>query len=238
MERLQKILARAGFGSRRKCEQLITSGRVAVNGVVTDRLGSRADPERDTVTVDGIPVDARPDKRYLLLNKPRGYITSVGDPQGRPTVMDLLPPYPGIFPVGRLDFDTRGLLLVTNDGFLANRVMHPRYALEKTYAVQARGELAPGKLASLRTGIELEDGVTSPADVRVLGESGDRVRLEMRIHEGRNRQVRRMLDAVGLEVVDLVRTAVGPLRLSGLEEGAYRELHDGEQRDLRLALSI
>ncbi len=229
--RVQKILAGAGLGSRRQCEELIVEGRVKVNDRVA-KLGDKADPERDIIYLDGVPLDLRTEKKYFLLNKPPGYITTVSDPQGRPTVMDLIREEGRFFPVGRLDKDTRGLLLITNDGHLAQRVMHPRFGMSKTYTVLAEGYLTPGKLKRLREGVELEDGITIPAKVRVLGRYGDRVLLEITLKEGRKRQVRRMCAAVGLKVLDLVRTRLGPLDLSGVPEGSYRELTPEEVRAL------
>jgi pseudouridine synthase len=232
-ERLQKVLAAAGYGSRRKCEELIASGRVKVNGRIA-RLGDKVDPRRDRIFLDGVPVDLRQDKKYFLLNKPPGYITTVKDPRGRPTVMDLIHEEGRLFPVGRLDKDTRGLLLITNDGYLAQKLTHPSHGVRKTYVVLAEGYPTPGALARLRGGVELEDGTTSPAEVRVKGRSGNRCLLEITIKEGRKRQVRRMCAAVGLKVLDLVRIRVGPLELKGVPEGSYRELTAGEVEKLLL----
>lgn len=229
--RVQKILAWAGLGSRRQCEELIVAGRIQVNGRVA-RLGDKADPERDVIYLDGVPLDLRTERRYFLLNKPPGYITTVDDPQGRPTVMDLIREEGRFFPVGRLDKDTRGLLIITNDGNLAQRIMHPRFGVSKTYTVLAEGYLTPGKLKKLREGVELEDGPTRPAKVKVLGRYGNRVLLEITLKEGRKRQVRRMCSAVGLKVLDLIRTRLGPLDLSGVPEGSYRELTPEEVRAL------
>ncbi len=238
MERLQKVLASAGLGSRRQCEELILAGRVTVNGRKIERMGVRVDPAVDLVEVDGIPIDLHTDKVYIILNKPAGYVTTVSDPQARPTVMDLVPGERRIFPVGRLDLDTRGLLLFTDDGFLANRVAHPRFELEKTYVAEVRGAAGPGELARLRGGVELEDGRTAPARVRLLGRRDHNLLLELRIHEGKNRQIRRMLAAVGLETVDLIRTSLGPLTLQGLEEGESRPLRRAEVAALMAALGI
>lgn len=229
--RLQKFLAEAGLGSRRRCEKLIEDGRVEVNGQRAF-LGDRVDPDRDRVTVDGIPVRAGEEKKYFLLNKPPGYITTVKDPRGRPTVMDLVREEGRLFPVGRLDRDTRGLLLITNDGYLAHRLLHPSRGVEKTYLVEAEGYLTPQALARLRKGVRLEEGMTAPAKVRVLAKKGDRCLLEFRIHEGKKRQIRRMCAAVGLRVKDLVRTRFGPLDLRGLREGEYRPLTPEEVREL------
>ncbi len=238
MERLQKVLASAGLGSRRKCEELIEAGRVSVNGRTVDRMGMQVDPAIDRIELDGVTVEIVSDRSYLILNKPAGYLTTVSDPQGRPTVMELVPHDGRIFPVGRLDMDTRGLLLFTNDGWLANRVAHPSFELSKTYVAEVRGNAGPGELKRLRAGITLDDGLTAPAQARVLGRRGPNTLLELKIHEGRNRQVRRMLAAVGLEVLDLVRTSLGPLNLQGLPEGSARALRPAELNALQHALGL
>ncbi len=238
MERLQKVLAAAGLGSRRKCEELILAGRVSVNGSKVERMGVRVDSAADRIELDGIPIDLHEDRIYLLLNKPAGYVTTMSDPQGRPTVMELVPGERRVFPVGRLDVDTRGLLLFTDDGFLANRVAHPRFELDKTYVAEVRGTVGAGKLSLLRRGIELEDGPTAPARVSMLGRSGGNLLLELKVHEGRKRQVRRMLAAVELEVVNLVRTSLGPLTLKGLPEGQSRPLRPAELKALMHALGL
>ncbi len=230
-ERLQKALAAAGLGSRRKCEAMIECGRVRVNGRKA-ALGDRIDTAADNVTVDGIPIDLGVEKRYFLLNKPPGYITTAKDTRGRPTVMELINEEVRLFPVGRLDRDTRGLLLITNDGYLAQRLTHPSHGVGKTYLVEARGHLTSQGLAAMRKGIRLEEGTTAPAKVKVLLDEEGRCLLEMVIHEGRKRQVRRMCAAVGLEVDDLVRTRLGLLDLRGVEEGSYRPLTPAEVKKL------
>ena len=221
------MLARAGYGSRRVSEGLIEDGRVTVNGEVA-RLGRQVDPAVDRVEVDGVPVSIGTDLVHYLLNKPRGVITTASDTHGRSTVVDLVPGTPRVFPVGRLDADTEGLLLLTNDGELTHRLTHPSYGVDKEYLVQVRGEPRPAALRALRTGIELEDGVTAPAKVGLLGAST----LRITIHEGRNRQVRRMCDAVGHPVVRLVRTRIGPLSDRTLAPGEWRLLTPGELRGL------
>jgi 23S rRNA pseudouridine2605 synthase len=230
-ERLQKVLARAGLGSRRACEELIAAGRVIVDGV-TAELGMRADPEQARIVVDGSPVITRPDLVYYLLNKPRRVMTTAHDPEGRRTVLELVPDQPRVFPVGRLDYDTEGLLLLTNDGELTQLLTHPRHGVAKTYLVEVEGSPSPSAVRQLRTGVELEDGVTAPARVRVVGRHQDRTAIEITIHEGRNRQVRRMCEAVGHPVQRLVRTRVGPLSDERLEPGAWRELRSTEVRRL------
>ncbi|MFW6113500.1 MAG: pseudouridine synthase, partial [Actinomycetota bacterium] len=201
-------MAAAGIGSRRKCEAIIEEGRVRVNGR-SARLGDRADPEEDRITVDDIPLDTGTEKKYYLLNKPPGYITTVKDHRGRPTVMDLINEEGRLFPVGRLDKDTRGLLLITNDGYLAQLLTHPAHGVEKTYLVEAEGYPSKQDLALLRKGIKLEEGVTAPARAKILDRRGGRCLLEIVIHEGKKRQVRRMCGAVGMTVRTLTRTRLG-----------------------------
>ncbi len=218
-ERIQKVLARVGLGSRRVCEDLIADGRVRVNGRVA-ALGDRVDPEHDLVEVDGRHVGVRPDLVYYLLNKPAGVITTADDPQGRPTVVQLVPSEPRVFPVGRLDGDTEGLLLLTNDGELAHRLTHPRFGVEKEYLAEVEGRPTRAALRTLREGVALEDGTTAPASVSAL----DANLLRLVIHEGRNRQVRRMCEAVGHPVRRLVRVRIGPLADHRLAPGAWRPL--------------
>jgi 23S rRNA pseudouridine2605 synthase len=230
-ERVQKLLARAGLGSRRACEALISAERVTVDGVVA-RLGDRADPEHQRIALDGVPVVARGDLVYYLLNKPRGVVTTARDPQRRPTVVALVPADPRVFPVGRLDVDTEGLLLLTNDGDLGQLLAHPRHGVEKTYLVEVEGDAAESSCARLRAGIELDDGMTAPARVRVVSRAQGRSALEVTIHEGRKRQVRRMCAAVGLPVNRLVRTRIGPVADTQLAPGSWRNLRPTEIRAL------
>jgi 23S rRNA pseudouridine2605 synthase len=227
-ERLQKVLAACGYGSRRACEELIAAGRVTVNGEVAE-LGRRVDPAVDHIEVDGAPVAARPGLVHYLLNKPRGVVTTAKDTHGRPTVVELVPSTPRVFPVGRLDADTEGLLLLTNDGELAHRIMHPRHGVEKEYlATVAGGPVSAGALRRLREGVELEDGITAPAKVSQPSPGV----LRITIHEGRKRQVRRMCEAVGHPVTRLVRTRIGPLTDRRLRPGAWRPLTPAEVRAL------
>ena len=235
-ERLQKVLARAGFGSRRACEILIDAGRVEVNGEVA-ALGRRIDPERDTVTVDGVTVAVRSGLVYYLLNKPARVVTTAHDPEGRPTVIDLVPAEPRVFPVGRLDRDTEGLLLLTNDGDLAHGLTHPSHGVPKTYLAEVAGIPGRGALRRLREGVDLEDGRTAPARARVTGATAQGAALELVIHEGRNRQVRRMCEAVGHPVRRLVRTRFGPLRDHRLAPGQWRSLTQAEIRSLYGAIA-
>ncbi len=229
LERLQKVLAAAGLGSRRSCEILIRDGRVRINGREAT-LGSRIDPAVDGVTVDGKPVDVRPARTVcIMLNKPRGYITTRSDTRGRKTVMDLVArDIPGLHPVGRLDYDTEGLLLLTNDGALTYRLTHPSHEVDKTYQVTVSRVLDEEALDSLRRGIRLDEGVTSGAAVRVLEVRGDRAVVEVIVHQGWNRQIRRMFEALGYRVLRLKRTGYGFLTLEGLQRGRFRYLTEEE----------
>lgn len=227
-ERLQKVLSQRGWGSRRVCEDIIAAGRVTVNGEVAV-LGRRVDAEADRVEIDGVPLGIRPGLVHYLLNKPSGVVTTARDTHGRPIVTELVPDEPRVYPVGRLDADTEGLLLLTNDGDLANRIAHPSHGVEKEYLAEvAGGEVRAGALRRLRDGVDLEDGTTAPA--RVSQPSPGVLRIV--IHEGRNRQVRRMCEAVGHPVVRLVRTRIGPIRDAGLAPGQYRPLTQAEVREL------
>jgi 23S rRNA pseudouridine2605 synthase len=232
-ERLQKVLARAGIGSRRVCEEFIIDGRVAVDGFPA-RVGHRVDVETALITIDNIPIAVRPDLVYYLLNKPTGVVTTADDPQGRPTVVELVPNEVRVFPVGRLDLDTEGLLLLTNDGELTHRLTHPSFGVDKEYLAHVEGTPSRGALRMLREGIELDDGLTAPARASLLDPS--LVRLV--IHEGRNRQVRRMCEAVGHPVKRLVRTRIGPLIDRTLEAGTWRALTQNEVRGLEQATAL
>ena len=226
-ERLQKVLAGAGLGSRRHCETLIEAGRVTVNGRAAE-LGMRVDPERDEVRVDGARVSVRRDLVYYLLNKPRGVVVTASDPEGRPTVLELVPPEPRVFPVGRLDMDTEGLLVLTNDGDLAHHLSHPSTGVEKEYLAELDAAVTPGQLRRLREGVALEDGMTAPARASAVPPRA----IRLVIHEGRNRQVRRMCAAVGRQVVRLVRTRIGSISDPRLGPGRWRHLTVEEVREL------
>ena len=229
--RLQKVLAAAGLGSRRACEIMIEDGRATVNGEVAV-LGRRVDPETDRIEVDGVRVPVRAGLVTYLLNKPRGVVSTAADPQGRPTVVQLVPAEPRVFPVGRLDTDTEGLLLLTNDGDLAHRLTHPSCGVDKEYLAEvAGGNVAMGKLRQLRDGIELDDGMTAPAKASLTAPGA----LRLVIHEGRNRQVRRMCEAIGHPVRRLVRTRIGPLADRKLKPGEWRILDVDEVRTLEAA---
>jgi 23S rRNA pseudouridine2605 synthase len=229
-ERVQKILARAGLGSRRTCDELVAEGHVTVNGVVAEP-GTRVDPDHDVIAVDGAVVGVKQGLVHYLLNKPAGVVTTASDPQGRPKVVDLVPDDPRVFPVGRLDADSEGLLLLTNDGDLAQLVAHPSHGVEKEYLAEVSGVPSRGALRRLREGVELDDGMTAPAKVTAVAPSALRIAL----HEGRNRQVRRMCAAVGHPVVRLVRVRIGPLTDRALAPGEWRELTQDELRSLERA---
>ncbi|MGD6841493.1 pseudouridine synthase [Bacillus infantis] len=238
MERLQKVIAHAGIASRRKAEQLIAEGHVRVNGKVVKELGLKVSSS-DKVEVDGIPVE-REEPVYILLYKPRGVISSVTDEKGRKVVTDLLPQIKErVYPVGRLDFDTSGLLLMTNDGEFANLLMHPKNEVEKVYVAKIKGIPLREKLKSLERGVRLEDGKTAPARVKVLSidKQKNTAIVELVIHEGRNRQVRRMLEAIGHPVMKLKRERYGFLTLQGLSAGDARELTAHEVKQLRTLAS-
>ncbi len=221
---LERVLSKAGLGSRTEARKWIGGGRVRVNGRVIRTPDHWVDLERDRVTLDGKPVRAEK-LVYLLLYKPKGYLTTYKDPEGRPTVYDLLEEFgQWVFPVGRLDLDTSGLLLMTNDTQFAERITNPGYKIPKTYQVKAATLLTDEQLERLRNGVTLKDGPTAPAEVRRLRDSGKRTHLEMTITEGRNRQVRRMLEAVDSKVLKLVRTAIGPIMIGALPIGHWREL--------------
>lgn len=236
--RLQKILSAAGVASRRASEQLMLEGRVSVNGTIVRALGAKADPRRDDIRVDGRRVRPAERHRYVLLYKPRGYVTTRRDPQGRPTVLDLLGRETGyIYPVGRLDYDSEGLLLLTTDGDLAARLTHPRHEVPRVYEVIVVGSPDPAAIHRLRRGVFIDGRRTAPADVTRgptlrTGAGTGTTRLTVTITEGRNRQVRRMCAAVGHPVRSLIRTRMGPLTLAGLRPGEWRELNAAEVRAL------
>ncbi len=233
LKTLDRVLSKAGAGSRTEARSWIGAGRVAVNGKVIQTPDHWVDLVRDKVTLDGKPL-RNAKKVYLLLYKPKGYITTYKDPEGRPTVYDLLEGAPHVVPVGRLDLDTSGLLILTNDTQFAERIMNPDYKVAKTYLVKASGVLTDEQLERLRTGVELSDGMTRPAVVKRVRDRDKSTFLEMTITEGRNRQVRRMLEAVESRVRKLVRTAIGPVGIGDLEIGKWRELTREEIRALVL----
>lgn len=240
MIRLQKILSTAGIASRRAAEQLIVEGRVTVNGEVVRTLGTRADPASDDIRVDGRRVKVEIRQRYILLNKPKGYVTTRKDPEGRKTVMDLLTGVREyVYPVGRLDYDSEGLLLLTSDGDLAARLTHPRHAVPRVYEAIVRGTPDDEALNKLRRGVFLDDERTAPADVRRAGTVGKHdkqtTKLVITLHEGRNRQVRRMCAQVGHPVRQLKRVKMGPIALGDLRSGHWRDLTAKEIDRLKAA---
>ncbi len=228
-ERLQKVLARAGMGSRRACEELIAAGRVQIDGIIAE-LGDRVTDDSE-VTVDGNVITVRSDLICYLLNKPAGVVTTADDPQGRQTVIDLVPTEPRVFPVGRLDYQTEGLLLLTNDGGLAHRLTHPSFGVDKEYLAHVTDTPSRAALRRLRQGVELEDGITAKAQVSLISKNV----LRIVIHEGRNRQVRRMCEAVGHPVKRLVRTRIANLKDPHLATGSWRILTVAEIRSLEAA---
>ncbi len=230
-ERLQKVLARAGMGSRRVCEKLIVEQRVTVNGEFAE-LGEKVDPETAEIEVDGLKVGVRQDLVYYLLNKPVGVIATSKDPQERSTVVDLVPTHPRVFPVGRLDADTEGLILLTNDGDLTHYLTHPSFGVEKEYLVQVDVKPSRNAIRELRQGVELDDGITAPAKVSLVDEK----LIKIVIHEGRNRQVRRMCESVGHPVKRLIRSRIGPIADTSLRPGSFRELTNQELKSIRKIL--
>lgn len=236
--RLQKILSAAGVASRRAAEKMIVDGRVSVNGQTVTELGARADPAADDIRVDGRRIRTSVPRRYLLLNKPRGYVTTRSDPERRPTVMDLVKDEKGyLYPVGRLDYDSEGLLILTNDGELAARLMHPRHEIERAYELRVRGVPDQRDLERLEHGMTIEGRRTAPARARVIetgrGARADQAVLELTLHEGRTRQARKMCDAIGHPVIRLKRVRIGPIADRMLPIGAYRELTEEEVRRLK-----
>ena len=227
--RLQKLLAQSGVASRRRCEELMLEGEVEVDGEVVTRLGTKVDPRTAVIKVSGKRLPPISDHVYLVLNKPRGVVSTMSDPQGRRTLADLVADRPErLFHVGRLDTDTSGLLLLTNDGDFAHRMAHPSFEVEKTYVAEVAGRLAKGTVADLLAGVTLEDGPVEVRRARVIDTSADKSIIELVIHEGRNRIVRRLLDHVGHPVIRLTRTAIGPVLLGQLPVGDLRELTNDE----------
>lgn len=235
-ERLQKVMAMAGVGSRRKCEELITAGRVTINGKLADQLGTRADPVKDEIRVDGKLITLPDRMYYILLNKPVGYTSTNFDPYAKKTVVELVADISAnLHTIGRLDVDTEGLIILTNDGDLTFHLTHPSHEVSKTYVATVRGAIKEEELQQLREGVQLEDGVTAPADVKLLNISPDGRRsvVELTIHEGKKRQVRRMLNSVGHRVEHLIRTKIADIRIGNLPAGAWRYLTDDEVKRLK-----
>ena len=232
-ERLQKVIAHAGIASRREAERLIVLGQVAVNGTVVTKLGTKVDPARDIITLNGSVVTIVPEKIYVVLNKPAGYVSTLKDPQKRPVVMDLLDRVGSrVYPVGRLDYDAEGLLLLTNDGELAHRLQHPSYRICRTYEVKVKGSPPNRKLSLLRKGVQLEDGMTLPAKAAFLKKTLKNSWITVTLYEGRNRQVKRMCAAIEHQVLKLKRIRFGSLYLDDLPQGRYRKLTKDEVKGL------
>lgn len=233
MERLQKVMAHAGVASRRKSEEIIAEGRVKVNGEIVTEMGFKVDPEQDEIIVDG-EVISKEKKRYILLNKPEGYITTVSDPEGRPTVMDLIPDLEQrLYPAGRLDYDSSGLLIMTNDGDLTYKLTHPKKEVDKKYRVLAEGELQQEDFDKFEAGMIIDGQKTAPAKVSAVSYHNNKTQFDIVIHEGRNRQVRRMAKIAGFSVISLKRTAFAFLTLKGVREGEFRYLSDQEINKLK-----
>lgn len=234
LERLQKVMSEFGVASRRKCEVLIAEGRVRVNGTVVLEQGFKVDKDKDIIEFDGKVIKSPDSLLYILLNKPTGYITSVKDQFGRPTVLDLLTGVSTrVFPIGRLDYDTEGLLILTNDGDLTYKITHPKHNIDKTYRAVVKGKIDGGDIDVFRRGIQIDDYVTSPALLKVTGEVKGNSIAEITIHEGKNRQVRKMCSAIGHEVIKLTRIKIGNISLQGLQTGHWRHLHEEEVNYLK-----
>lgn len=222
--RLNRFLANAGMDARRKIEDFLKENTVLINGQKVTEPGIRLDPEKDQVTINSKPIKPVTHFIYFLVNKPKGVISSVEDEHGRKTVVNLIPTKERIYPVGRLDAETTGAIILTNDGELTNRLTHPRYHIDKTYQCLVPGKVSPRQIEQLQKGIQLKDGLTSPSQIEILDEKPNRTTFTITIHEGRNHQVRRMLSAVKLELIELKRVAIGQLKLDNLPYGSYREL--------------
>ncbi len=227
-ERLQKYMARCGIASRRKCEELILRGSVSVNDILITELGTKVKPSIDKVAVNGRPIVPEETKIYIVLNKPTGYVTTVKDEKNRPTVIDLINISERIFPIGRLDYDTSGLLLLTNDGDIYNKVIHPRKAINKTYIALIKGTLNDAKIKLFNTGIDIGGYITAPADIKLLKQHSSSSEVKITIHEGKNRQIRRMCQNIGNPVLELKRIRVGDLSLGNIKIGSWRHLTSDE----------
>lgn len=231
-------MSHSGVASRRKCEELILKGKVKVDGRVVRELGYKVDPEKNVIEVLGEVIDPKAPRRYLVLYKPKGYLTTMFDPFARPTVKDLLSQEKGVYPVGRLDFNSEGLLILTNDGELAFRLTHPKFKIAKIYEVLVKGCPSFEAIWRLRMGVNLEDGPTRPARVSIIERLDRECRLKITISEGRKRQVRRMCQAVGHPVINLKRVAIGPIKLNNLKEGEYRSLNEQEVNSLKTIVGL
>ena len=223
-ERLQKYMASCGVASRRKCEEIILSGRVKVNGIIIKELGSKVDLEKDIVEVDGSVIKKEERKVYYMLNKPEGYITSLKDEKNRKTILDIVKVEERIYPIGRLDYDSSGLLLLTNDGEIYNKIIHPRVEITKKYIAVVKGEFKKNELEKFKQGVDIGGYITSPAKIKVLKFQDDKTTVEIGIHEGKNRQIRKMCSALNHNVLALKRVSIGEIKLGDLKRGEYRSL--------------
>lgn len=227
-ERLQKYMASCGIASRRKCEEIILSGEVKVNGEIVNELGVKVDPDKDVVEYKGDVITKEENKVYIMLHKPEGYITSLKDEKGRETILDIVDVEERIFPIGRLDYDSSGLLLLTNDGDIYNKVIHPRVELKKKYIAVCEGHFTESDINRIKTGIDIGGYTTAPAEIQILEERSRTCTVEISIHEGKNRQIRRMCSALDHEVIMLKRVSVGDLKLGYLKSGSWRNLNEEE----------
>jgi 23S rRNA pseudouridine2605 synthase len=227
-ERLQKYMAHCGIASRRKCEEFILAGKVTVNGIIVTELGTRINSKSDKILVDGVLIQPEERKLYIALNKPEGYVTTVKDERNRPTVLDLILVEERIYPIGRLDYNTSGLLLLTNDGDVYNKVIHPRKAINKIYIALVRGLITKDKIEKFKIGIDIGDYITAPASIEILSTDKNNTKVRIIIHEGKNRQIRRMCEKIGNPVIELKRVKVGDISLGNLPSGKWRELTDEE----------
>ena len=232
-ERLQKYMARCGVASRRKSEEIITSGKVKVNNTVITELGFKVDCDTDSVEVDGKLIKPEEKKLYIALNKPEGYISSVSDEKGRRTIMDLVEVDERIYPIGRLDYDTTGLILLTNDGEIYNKIIHPRMEKNKVYEAIIEGFISSQEIDKLETGIDIGGYITAPAKVKVVAENRNSTEVEITIHEGKNKQIRKMFEAVEHNIIRLKRISIGEIKLGNLTEGLWRNLTQDELNYIR-----
>ncbi|WP_238916073.1 pseudouridine synthase [Clostridium sp. YIM B02555] len=227
-ERLQKFMASCGVASRRKCEELILAGKVKVNGILVSEVGIKIDPAKDLVEYEGKVISKEENKVYIMLNKPEGYISSVKDEKGRPTILDIVKVKERIYPIGRLDYDSSGLLLLTNDGEIYNKIIHPRVELKKKYIAVVQGEISEKDINKFEIGIDIGGYITAPAELKILSYEKDLSTVEISIHEGKNRQIRKMCAALNHEVLSLKRIAIGDIKLGYLKRGEFRILNENE----------
>ncbi|EKQ56394.1 MULTISPECIES: pseudouridine synthase [unclassified Clostridium] len=227
-ERLQKYMASCGVASRRKCEEIIQQGKVKVNGKIVNEVGIKIDPGKDIVEVDGEVIKKEENKKYIMLNKPEGYISSVKDEKGRPTILDIVKTSERIYPIGRLDYDSSGLILLTNDGEIYNKIIHPRVELVKKYIAVVKGEILQKDIQKFEIGIDIGGYITAPATLKIIGFENGISTIEIGIHEGKNRQIRKMCAALNHEVLSLKRIAIGEIKLGYLKRGEYRNLSKDE----------